>query len=274
LIHAQQHKLTIDLPPHDVNIAADVVRLTQVFANLLNNAAKYTPRDGNISVSAQEQGGGVTVRITDNGIGIPQELLPEVFEMFMQVDKSLERAQGGLGIGLSLVKRLVEMHEGTVEAHSKGPGLGSEFVVRLPTAKRAATAKRPGGAEIDATSPPSAHRILVVDDNHDSAESLAMLLSLMGHETRTASDGLRAIEVGEEFLPNVALLDIGMPKLNGYETARLMRQKNWGREMLLVALTGWGQEADRERSNAAGFNMHLVKPVDIAVIERLLGRTH
>jgi CheY-like chemotaxis protein len=175
---------------------------------------------------------------------------------------------------LSLVKRLVEMHEGTVEAHSKGPGLGSEFVVRLPTAKRPATKKRPGGAAIDVTSPSSAHRILVVDDNHDSAESLAMLLNLMGHETRTANDGLRAIEVGEEFLPNVALLDIGMPKQNGYETARLMRQKNWGREMLLVALTGWGQEADRERSNAAGFNMHLVKPVDIAVIERLLGRTH
>ena len=272
LIHAQQHELTIDLPSREISLDADVVRLTQVFANLLNNAAKYTPRNGSISITAEDHGDSVTVRVSDNGIGIPRELLPQVFEMFMQVDKSLERAQGGLGIGLSLVKRLVEMHEGTVEAHSKGTGHGSVFVVRLPTAK--ASAPRASYPPWRKSTPPRrpGHRILVVDDNEDAAASLALLLRLMGHETRTANNGLEAIEVADEFQPDVALLDIGMPKLNGYETARRMRQKTWGREMLLVALTGWGQEADRRRSSDAGFNSHLVKPVDVAEIERLLAR--
>jgi CheY-like chemotaxis protein len=271
LILAQQHELTIELPSDEVGLDADVVRLTQVFANLLNNAAKYTPRNGTISITAEEHGNSVAVRVSDNGIGIPGELLPKVFEMFMQVDKSLERAQGGLGIGLSIVKRLVEMHEGTVEAHSKGAGHGSVFIVRLPTVETPADAEPPAVAEGNAAPAPSTgHRILVVDDNADAAASLALLLRLMGHETRTANNGIEAIEVADQFQPDVALLDIGMPNLNGYETARRMRQKAWGREMLLVAVTGWGQEADRRRSSDAGFNSHLVKPVDVAEIERLL----
>ncbi len=273
LIHAQQHELTIDLPAREIVLDADVVRLTQVFANLLNNAAKYTPVNGRISVSAEEHGGSATIYVRDNGVGISREMLPQVFEMFVQVDKSLERSQGGLGIGLSLVKRLVEMHGGTVEANSEGPGRGSVFIVRLPTTEAAAEVETPAPTEL-AAAPPTGHRILVVDDNEDAATSLALLLKLMGHETRTANDGLEAIEVADEFQPDVALLDIGMPKLNGYETARRMRQKSWGREMLLVALTGWGQEADRRRSSDAGFNSHLVKPVNVAEIERLLTSTH
>jgi PAS domain S-box-containing protein len=269
LIDAQQHQLTIDTPGLEINVDADVVRLTQVFANLLNNAAKYTPRGGSISVKVEQQGDWVTVRIIDTGIGIPTELLGRVFDIFMQVDQSLERAQGGLGIGLSLVKRLVEMHGGTVEARSRGAGAGSEFVVRLPTAQKSTALTEPL-ADNDVRTPPRSHRILVVDDNRDAAASLAMLLTMMGHETKTANDGLAAIEIAEDFKPDVALLDLGMPKLNGYETARRLRQHAWGSKMMLVALTGWGQDADRRRSSDAGFNRHLVKPVDIAEIERLL----
>ena len=273
LIHAQNHELTIDLPSREITLDADVVRLAQVFANLLNNAAKYTPPSGRIAITAEEHADSVTVRVSDNGIGIPREHLPHVFEMFMQVDKSLERAQGGLGIGLSLVKRLVEMHRGSVEAQSKGPGQGTEFIVRLPTANARAETELPAVAEVSAA-PSTGHRILVVDDNEDAASSLALLLRLMGHDTRTANDGFEAIEVADRFQPDVALLDLGMPRLNGYETARRMRQKPWGQGMLLVALTGWGQEADRRRSNDAGFNSHLIKPVDVAEIERLLAASH
>ena len=270
LIHAQQHSLTIELPPHELTLEADAVRLTQVFANLLNNAAKYTPPHGKILVKAEEHEGFAIVRVIDNGIGIPPEFLPQVFEMFMRVDTSVERAHGGLGIGLSLVKRLVEMHGGSVEAASRGAGLGSEFVVRLPLAKAPAAKARvaAGGPN----SAPRPHRILVVDDNDDAADTLALLLNLMGHETRTAHDGIEAIEVADQFHPDVALLDIGMPKMNGYETARKLREDGRRREMLLVALSGWGQETDRVRSRNAGFDFHLVKPVDIAEIQRLLAR--
>ena len=272
LILAQQHGLRIELPPHEIALDADGVRLTQVFANLLNNAAKYTPAHGNIAIKAEEHDGFAIVRVIDNGIGIPPEFLPQVFEMFMRVDTSLERAQGGLGIGLSLVKRLVEMHGGSVEATSRGPGLGSEFVVRLPLAEARAETSRAEPGEASAAPAPRAQRILVVDDNQDAAATLALLLSLMGHETRTANDGIEALEVVEQFHPDVALLDIGMPKLNGYDTARRLRQDSWGREMLLVALSGWGQDADRLKSSKAGFDIHLVKPVDVAEIQRLLAR--
>jgi len=271
LIHAQQHSLTIELPAYEIALDADAVRLTQVFANLLNNAAKYTPAHGKITVRAEVHEGFAIIRVIDNGIGIPPDLLPQVFEMFVRADTSLERAQGGLGIGLSLVKRLVEMHEGSVEAVSRGAGLGSEFVVRLPLAKEPATKATVTGEPRSAPAPKS-QRILVVDDNEDAAATLADLLSLMGHETRTASDGLEALEVVDEFHPDVALLDIGMPKLNGYETARRLRQDRCGREILLVALSGWGQDADRVKSSNAGFDVHLVKPVDIAEIQRLLAR--
>ncbi|HUQ52730.1 MAG TPA: ATP-binding protein [Gammaproteobacteria bacterium] len=273
LIYAQQHTLSIDLPPHELALEADAVRLTQVFANLLNNAAKYTPARGNIVIKGEERDGLAIVRVIDNGIGIPRDFLPQVFEMFVQVDKSLERTQGGLGIGLSLVKRLVEMHGGTVEAVSRGPNLGSEFIVRLPLTKARAPAA-------DATAEPkpapghNRRRILVVDDNKDAAVTLALLLGMLGHDTRTAYDGLEAIEVAREFRPEVVLLDIGMPRLNGYDTARRLRGEPWGREMLLVALSGWGQDADRLKSSSAGFDIHLVKPVDVAEIQRLLARGH
>ena len=270
LLDALQHHLTIDLPAQDVILDADVVRLTQVFANLLNNAAKYTPPGGAISIEGRHDGGEVTVSIIDNGIGIPQEMLPKVFDIFMQVDKSLERAQGGLGIGLSLVKRLVELHGGRVEGHSRGLGAGSTFVVRLPAASSPAATAARDSRDSPATTLQPVRRILVADDNQDAAMSLAMILSMSGHETRTANDGLEAIEVAEHFQPDVVLLDIGMPKLNGYETARRLRQKARGDELLLIALTGWGQESDRLRSRAAGFDSHLIKPVDVAQIERLL----
>ncbi len=270
LLDALQHRLTIDLPENDVILDADVVRLTQVFANLLNNAAKYTPPGGAISIEGRHDGHEVTISITDSGIGIPQEMLPKVFDMFVQVDKSLERAQGGLGIGLSLVRRLVDLHGGSVEGHSKGLGAGSTFVVRLPAANNPAATAAPNSRDTAAPASQAMRRILVADDNEDAAMSLALILSMLGHETRTANDGLEAIEIAEQFQPDVVLLDIGMPKLNGYETARRLRQKARGEQLLLVALTGWGQESDRQRSSAAGFDSHLIKPVDVAQIERLL----
>jgi PAS domain S-box-containing protein len=271
LIHAQQHTLTIDLPPNEIALEVDAVRMTQVFANLLNNAAKYTPAHGSITIAAEEDEGFVIVRVLDNGIGIPRESLSQVFDMFMQVDQSLERAQGGLGIGLSLVKRLVEMHGGTVEAKSPGAGSGSEFVVRLPVVQGGAMDK--AAAEPGAAPAAKSQRILVADDNKDAATTLALLLKLLGHETRTANDGIEALEVAGQFRPDVVLLDIGMPRLNGYDTARRLREEPWGRELLLVALTGWGQEADRLKSSSAGFDLHLVKPVDVADIQRLLARS-
>jgi PAS domain S-box-containing protein len=271
IIDAQQHKLSIDIPAQEITLEADVIRLTQVFANLLNNAAKYTPRGGTIGIEVEPQDDSVAVRIIDNGIGIPHEMLARVFDMFMQVDNSLERTHGGLGIGLSLVKRLVQMHGGTVEAYSEGTtGGGSEFVVRLPTVERPTVTELPRVRKVEAAPELTRRRILVVDDNQDSATSLAMILGMMGHETKTANDGVEAIEVADEFQPHAALLDIGMPKLNGYEAARRMRETKWGRDMLLVALTGWGQESDRLRSSNAGFDAHLIKPVDVAEIQRLL----
>jgi CheY-like chemotaxis protein len=270
LLDALQHNLTIDLPTHDVVLEADVVRLTQVLANLLNNAAKYTPRGGTIRIEGRHEGREVTVSVTDNGIGIPQEMLPKVFDMFVQVDKSLERAQGGLGIGLSLVKRLVGLHGGSVEGHSKGLGAGSKFVVRLPAKEDSAVLQTGGGSEALSPSRPKVRRILIADDNEDAAVSLAMILSMLGHETRTARNGIEALEIVEQFHPDVVLLDIGMPKLNGYETARQLRQKPGGAQLLLVALTGWGQETDRLRSTEAGFDSHLIKPVDVAHIQSLL----
>jgi CheY-like chemotaxis protein len=189
--------------------------------------------------------------------------------MFVQVDKSLERAQGGLGIGLSLVKRLVELHGGSVEGHSRGLGAGSRFAVRLPAARDSATAAA-DGRKPAALAGSKVHRILVADDNEDAAVSLALILSMLGHETRTARNGIEALEIAEQFHPGVVLLDIGMPQLNGYETARRLRQAPHGDDLLLVALTGWGQESDRERSADAGFDFHLTKPVDVAQIQQLL----
>jgi CheY-like chemotaxis protein len=208
------------------------------------------------------------VSVTDNGIGISPRMLSHVFEMFTQVDGNLERSQGGLGIGLSIVQQLVQMHGGSVEARSDGLGKGSEFVVRLPVAL--SLALNQPAAEVNLISPAARLRILVVDDNLDSAASLAMLLTLEGNETRTANDGLEALDVAATFRPDVILLDIGMPRLNGYEVCRRIRQQAWGKNMVVIALTGWGQEEDKRRSLAAGVDSHLIKPVDHAALKKLL----
>ena len=269
LIEAGGHELTVDLPPGPVHLDADPVRLAQVLSNLLNNAAKYTERGGRIHLAAERNGASVLVSVKDTGIGVEGEMLPRLFEMFSQAKPALERAQGGLGIGLALVRGLVEMHGGCVTARSDGPGTGSEFAVHLPLAESPPRQELPAPSAADVPRPPAC-RILVADDNRDAADSLAMMLELMGNAVRTANDGQEAVEVAAEFRPDVALLDIGMPRMNGYEAARRMRAEPWGRGLVIVALTGWGQEEDRRRSREAGFDVHLVKPVDPAAIEKVL----
>jgi CheY-like chemotaxis protein len=202
-------------------------------------------------------------------MGIPRDMLPRIFDTFMQVDRSLERAQGGLGIGLSLVRALVDMHEGTVEARSEGHGKGSEFIVRLSDAVASEPRDVPSGrSEFHTAS--SSYRILVVDDNRDSALSLAMMLKIMGHDTRTAHDGEAAVEMAESFRPDVVLLDIGLPKMNGYDACRQIRAASWGERMVLIALTGWGQDEDKLHSKEAGFNFHMIKPVDPEALAKIL----
>jgi CheY-like chemotaxis protein len=261
-------ELTVSVPPQPVTLDADPARLAQVVGNLLNNASKFTDKGGRIALTVECDGGHVVLRVRDTGIGISAEDLPRVFDMFAQLDTSLERSRDGLGIGLTLVKTLVEMHGGSVEARSDGPGLGSEFVVRLPV-----LAEVPEGRAkeaVDTSASRSRRRILIVDDNEDGAESLALLLRVSGHETHTVHDGLEALAAVERLQPDVVLLDIGLPGLNGYEVCRRIRQQPWGRDLVLVALTGWGQQEDRERSKAAGFTTHMVKPVDPDRIMTLL----
>jgi CheY-like chemotaxis protein/two-component sensor histidine kinase len=270
IIEAAGHELVMGLPQEPITLHADVVRLAQVFSNLLNNAAKYTGPGGRIAVTAERDGDAVAVAVQDSGIGIPADMLTEVFEPFTQLDNSLERTRGGLGIGLALAKRLVEMHGGGIEAHSAGPGQGSRFVVRLPVAAHQGAA-RP--SVLEGPGPVSAvarHRILVADDNYDSATSLSILLNDAGYDIRTAGDGVQALETAAQFRPDIALLDIGMPKLNGYEVARQIRSQPWGRHVLLVALTGWGGADHRQQTAQAGFDHHLTKPVDPAALTRLL----
>ncbi|HYE80277.1 MAG TPA: ATP-binding protein, partial [bacterium] len=263
LIDAADHELVLALPDRPIPVDGDLVRLSQAFANLLNNAAKFTPACGRIAIKAAVEDGHAVVRVSDNGVGIPPESLPDIFEMFTQLDRGIERQHGGLGIGLTLVKELTEMHGGRVEAHSNGVGHGAEFVVHLPLAvpqseSQGTTAARPKGFGAS-----SRHRILVVDDNRDSAHSLATLLRLQGHEVWTAYNGLDAVEAVESFQPAVILLDIGLPGLSGYEVAERIRGKHNGATPLLLAMTGWGQEEDRRRSRESGFAAHLVKPVSL-----------
>jgi CheY-like chemotaxis protein/two-component sensor histidine kinase len=268
-IKTSGNHLTINVPPEPIFVDADVTRLAQVFSNLLNNAAKYTERGGHITLTIERQSSDAVVSVRDTGVGIPAQMLAKVFEMFTQVDRNLEQSQGGLGIGLSLVKGLVELHDGSVEARSDGHGTGSEFVVRLPVVLSLAGDGRDenagGGAAVTAR-----RRILVVDDNQDSALSLALLLRIMGNEARTAHDGFEALDVAAVFRPDMILLDIGMPKLNGYDACRRIREEPWGKSLVLVAVTGWGQDGDKRRSQEAGFNFHLVKPVDLPALEKLL----
>jgi signal transduction histidine kinase/CheY-like chemotaxis protein/PAS domain-containing protein len=303
------HTLSVGLPNEPIYLDADPVRLAQVFNNLLNNACKYTEPHGRIALQAERDGEEAVVTVRDTGVGIPKERLGSIFDMFTQVDRSLERTQGGLGIGLTLVRRLVEEHGGNVVARSEGPGRGSEFEVRLPVLEvapesastefpavaprfgapnQAGATRRPAtaassetqGSETPGSVAGNGHRsgpkrrALVVDDNVDSAESLAILLEATGNETRTAHDGMEAIAAAETFKPQVVFLDIGMPRLNGYDTARRIREQPWGRNMVLVAVTGWGQEEDRRRSKEAGFDAHLVKPADYTEVSRLLASTH
>ncbi len=274
LADAKRHTIQMNLPAEPIQLSADAVRLTQVFINLLDNACKYTEPGGRIRISAERQRNQVVVVVEDNGLGIPAEALPTVFDMFTRADQSIERQQGGLGLGLTLVRRMVELHGGTVTAASKGTGQGSRFTVCLTAldAGSALHAVPAGRAEPDA----GPRRILVVDDNRDATDTLTALLKLTGHETLGAFDGIAALAMAEDFRPDVVLLDIGLPEVNGYEVARRIRAQPWGRNTVLVALTGWGQEEDRRRSRDAGFDAHMVKPVDhanLAVILAQFGRS-
>lgn len=269
LIDQSGHHLHIDLPTDPIFVHADMTRLAQVFSNLLNNAAKYTERGGNIWLSVRRENAHVAVSIRDNGIGIPPAMLPRIFEMFTQVDQSLEKSHGGLGIGLNIVQKLVEMHEGTVTATSAGYGHGSEFTVELPMDEEQLGTSEMGSSE-GTQIPAGPRRILVADDNADIAESLALLLEMKGNEVRLASDGQEAVEMAAEYRPDVILLDIGMPRLNGYEACRQIRQQPWGKNTVIFALTGWGQEEDLRKSREAGFNHHLVKPVEPMVLFKML----
>ena len=268
-IEESQHDLRVVLPREPVLLNADLVRMAQVLSNLLINAAKYTNPGGTITLRAERQDGEVVITIKDSGIGIPPELLPKLFDMFMQVDRTMTRAHGGLGIGLTLVKRLVEMHGGSVEAWSEGKDKGSEFTIRVPALLDPRNRER-RAFPADDSMPKGHRRILIVDDNELSANSLSILLGMAGNETRTAYDGAEAVATAEAFRPDVVLLDLGLPLMDGYETCTRIRQQPWGKDILVVALTGWGQAEDRRRSTEAGFDRHIVKPADPVKLMKLL----
>ncbi len=268
LLHSGGHEVVLNLPAEPVHLNADPVRLTQVFSNLLNNACKFTKQKGRIELTAVRDGDGVLVKVRDNGIGIAPEMLSKVFEMFTQISQSLEREHSGLGIGLAIVQRLVEMHGGTVVAHSEGLGRGSEFVVRLPVLVE--PVQEPSDATSSNPTQTQSRRILVVDDNLDSARSLIMLLELTAFEAVSAHDGVEAVEKAQAYKPDVIVMDLGLPKRSGYDACRLIRQEPWGREVCIIAMTGWGQEEDRRKSKEAGFDGHLVKPVSFTALMALL----
>jgi PAS domain S-box-containing protein len=268
LLDRKGHTLSLDLPREALRLEADPVRLTQILSNLLTNAAKYTDRGGQIQLRAWREGGSIAVAVRDNGIGISPEMAPRLFGLFAQAAPALNRSEGGLGIGLALVKGFVEKHGGTVQVHSEGTNQGSEFVVRLPTGR--GSAERPEARDDGKGIGAKRLRVLVADDNEDSAQTCAMLLELWGHEVRTAGNGEEALAVAEQFRPEVALLDIGMPQLSGYEVAERLRQCPWGRGATLIAVTGWGQEDDKQQANQAGFDHHLTKPVDPKELQPLM----
>ncbi len=268
IIREMGHELHVDLPKQPIVAEGDPARLSQVISNLLNNAAKYMPRGGRIDLSAKRHRSTVTISVKDQGIGIAPEMINRIFDMFIQVDDSLDRAQGGLGIGLTLVKRLVEMHGGTVKARSAGVNQGSEFTVRLPIVVE--LLGQPHESNGQHVAPSGKRRVLIVDDNESAAHVLGMLLKALGNEVQTAFDAIYAIELAEHFRPDVVLLDLGMPKMNGYEAARHIRSQPWGKTMVLAALTGWGQEDDKRRTREAGFDHHFVKPVDPATLQKFL----
>ncbi|HET8699943.1 MAG TPA: ATP-binding protein, partial [Gammaproteobacteria bacterium] len=265
------HELHVDLPREPVWLSADPARLAQVFGNLLNNACKYTDPGGGIWLTAERHGDEAVITVRDTGIGISADQLDKIFEMFIQADTAPDKSRGGLGIGLTLVKRLVRMHEGVIEARSAGSGQGSAFVVRLPVlGEREAVPPSSASSTERAATAPRGRRVLVVDDNVDSASSLALLLQLEGHETYTAHDGAAALAAIDRHHPDVALLDIGLPKMSGHDVARQIRERPWGKHIALIAVTGWGQDEDRRKSREAGFDAHLVKPVDRDALSELL----
>jgi PAS domain S-box-containing protein len=265
------HQLAVAMPDEPLVLLADRVRLTQVFANLLNNAAKYTDPGGRIWVDVWQVDGMVAVSVRDTGIGIPEEALGRVFDMFAQAHRAVGRGQGGLGIGLTMVRSLVEMHHGSVEAHSAGSGMGSEFLVRLPSAPlEDAWAERPGLALARPNTPFAGQRILVVDDNRDAADTLGLLLEADGADVRVVYDGRAALAMAETFMPSSVLLDIGMPGMDGYEVARRLRQDERFASLRIVALTGWGQDSDRRQTRNRGFTHHLTKPVSLEDLHKIL----
>jgi signal transduction histidine kinase len=269
-IDAHRHALELDLPDELISVEGDKTRLVQVIANILHNAAKFMDPGGRIRLSVRREGQNAVIQISDTGIGIAPELLPKIFELFTQVHSKSERAQGGLGIGLALVRRLTEMHGGTVTAESEGPGRGARFTVRLPVMVpqiAGLSSQRRESATIPSIEP---QRILVADDNHDAAEALSLQLQLAGHHVRTAHDGVEALALAKTFDPDIVLLDLGMPKMDGYEAARQLRLGPGGNRVRLIALTGWGQQQDRDRTADAGFDAHLVKPVAEAQLFRAL----
>lgn len=267
IIESAGHELHVSCPEDDVWVHGDMVRLAQVVSNLLNNASKYTEGRGKIWLTLDRQGDHAFITVRDTGIGILPEMIPRVFEMFTQVHPS--HRSGGLGVGLTLAKRLVEMHEGTITVSSDGVGKGSTFAVRLPLHVEKERSRGRRGTLRGPEIMPSL-RILVVDDNEDSVATLEMMLRMSGHDIRTARDGVEAVDMANRFRPAVVLLDIGMPRMNGYEAAETIRKQSWGRDMVLIALTGWGQDADREKSKRAGFSHHLVKPADPVALTTIL----
>jgi CheY-like chemotaxis protein/anti-sigma regulatory factor (Ser/Thr protein kinase) len=273
LMDERRHQLQVHLPAEAIYVEADPLRLAQVLANLLTNAAKYTDPGGQISVTVELGGADVVMRVQDNGIGIPPEMLPQVFEMFTQ-GTSRSTHTAGLGIGLALVRGLLSLHGGTIEAKSAGAGCGSEFIVKMPVGNHSDSDDASEGASEQSLPPATRrrYRVLVADDNRDAAVSLEILLSGDGYEVRTVHDGRAALEAAEAFRPHVAILDIGMPELNGLQVAEHIRAQTWGRGVHLIALTGWGQAEDRRRALEAGFDQHVTKPLEPDQLESLLSK--
>jgi PAS domain S-box-containing protein len=270
LAQAQQHTVTLELAAQALTVEGDVARLTQIVVNVFSNACKYTPPGGHILVRARRGATDVELVIEDNGIGLNAQALPEIFTMFSQVESALDRSRGGLGVGLALVKRLLDLHGGAVEVYSAGPGLGSRFTIRLPASSGALTpgTEAPSAARVAAR---NRHTVLIVDDNADAAETLGAVLTLKGHSVSIANCAASALEIGAALRPDTALLDIGLPDMNGYQLAQHMRGSDWGAQALMVAITGWGTPQDQARAQAAGFNLHLTKPVNLPALLELLG---
>ena len=271
LIVQQGHVLTVSQPEEELLLDVDPTRMVQVFSNLLNNASKFTPRGGRIELIAERDGDtSVEITVRDNGLGLSEDASSQIFEMFMQVDRSHTQSSAGLGIGLTLVRRLVEMHGGTVVARSEGVGKGSEFVVRLDLATPSRPVHHTDSAIVAASS--THRRILVADDNVDGARTLAMMLQLVGHDTRIAHDGVEALALARDFRPEVMILDIAMPGLDGHHLARRVRSEPWGKDLLLIAASGWGLAEHKMQSRDAGFDHHLVKPIEFDMLEEMIAR--